>query len=57
MNDLFDAILNFFTRKKHKEKFGIELYVGSPGTGMSLYTDQYSKYMERIIPKNKTAGE
>lgn len=57
MCGLFLRLYDFFTRKKHKEKFGIDLYVGSPGTGMSLYTVQYSKYMERLILKNKKAGE
>ena len=48
---------DFFTRKKHKEKFLIEFHVGSPGTGMSLHTVQYSEFMERLILKNKTAGK
>lgn len=57
MCGLFLRIYDFFTRKKHKEKFGIELHVGFPGTGMSLHTVQYSEYLECLIPKNKKAGE
>lgn len=53
MCGLFLRIYDFFIRKKHKEKFRIEFYVGSPGTGMSLHTVQYSEFMERLIPKNK----
>lgn len=57
MRGLLLRIYDFFTRKKHKGKIGIEFYVGSPGTGMSLHTVQYSEYLERLIPKNKKAGE
>ena len=57
MRGLLLRIYDFFTRKKHKGKIGIEFYVGSPGTGMSLHTVQYSEYLERLILKNKKAGE